>query len=228
MHENSRGIIVINGNIYSAEDVLKAVQMEGLVGIKKSGEFLLIGNKRIEPLRTSIEKEASAITCYGSLSYCCGLEKPCVERDLALKLLGLTKDDYRRLKNEFHKLIINAAKERVNSKEANLDWISPIQLKEEGVIDIEEETEKEETVDFSSLFAEPSESHVEEPEFNFDILENPSINKDFNRGSNRRSLIDDYCAVCGAKVGEEAQFCPECGERLGKQREFGMQNTKAF
>lgn len=228
MYDNSKGIIVINGNIYSAEDVLDAVQAEALLNIKQSGEFLLIGNRRIEPIKTSIENEASAITCYGSLSYCCGLEKPCVERDLALKLLGLTKEDYKRLKSEFHKCIINAAKERMSSKEADLGWISSVRVDNEEIIDVEGETENEETVDLSSLFTEPSESNVEEPEFNFEILENLSVKGDSNRVDNRRSSNDDYCAICGAKVGEEAQFCPECGERLGKQREFRIENTKAF
>ncbi|MFX0096509.1 MAG: zinc ribbon domain-containing protein [Candidatus Hodarchaeota archaeon] len=222
MYGNPRGIIVINGNIYSAEDVLKAVQMEGLVDIRQSGESLLIGNRRIEPVRTSIEKEASAITCYGSLSYCCGLEKPCVERDLALKLLGLTKKHYRQLKNEFHERIINSTREKTDSEETDLDWVSPIQLADEEIVDTERNAEEEDDMDFSSVFPEPSEPYTEEPEFNFDILENFSTKDSSQEPRNRRSSIDDFCAICGAQVDNEAQYCPECGERLDKQREIEM------
>ncbi|MFX1362671.1 MAG: zinc ribbon domain-containing protein [Promethearchaeota archaeon] len=228
MYDSPKGIIVINGNIYSAEAVLKAVQVEGLVDIRQSGESLVIGNRKIEPVRTSVEKEASAITCYGSLSYCCGLAKPCVERDLALKLLGLTKKEYRRLKNEFHEHIIKAAKEKIGSEETDLDWTSATQLDTEEIIDVERKAKKEDDMDFSSLFPEPSEPHMEEPEFNFDILENSNIEDSPHGTRNRRTSIDDYCAICGAKVGNEAQYCPECGERLNTQREIGIQNKEAF
>lgn len=228
MDDNPRGIIVINGNIYSAEDVLTAVQMEGLVDIRQSGESLFIGNRKIEPVRTSIEKEASAITCYGSLSYCCGLEKPCIERDLALKLLGLTKEDYKQLKNRFHEQIVNASKEKKGSEKADLDWIDPVELDSEEIIDIERDSEKEDDMDFSSVIPEPSETRTEEPEFNFDILESSSIRDSSQAMRNRRTSIDDYCAICGARVGNEAQYCPECGERLNKQREIGKENSKIF
>ena len=42
-------------------------------------------------------------TCFGSLSYCCGLESPCSPRDKVIKQLGLTKKEFIKLKNNFDK-----------------------------------------------------------------------------------------------------------------------------
>jgi len=51
--------------------------------------------------------------CFGSLAYCCGLEKPCDVRDGVLKKLGLTKKDFIKLKKQFDENLL----ELTNQKE---------------------------------------------------------------------------------------------------------------
>ena len=46
-------------------------------------------------------KIAQKELCYKSLAYCCGLEKPCYDRNKAIKELGLTKKEYKILKDNF-------------------------------------------------------------------------------------------------------------------------------
>lgn len=51
-------------------------------------------------------------TCFGSLAYCCGLEKSCPNRDRVLKKLGLTKKRFVELKKVFNNLIYDILKEK--------------------------------------------------------------------------------------------------------------------
>ena len=46
-------------------------------------------------------------TCWGSLAFCCSLDKPCQSRDGVLKKLGLTKKDFIRLKKQFDENLFN-------------------------------------------------------------------------------------------------------------------------
>jgi len=45
-------------------------------------------------------------TCFGSISYCCGLKKPCPMRDKTIKKLGISKKDFVYLKKTFDKLLL--------------------------------------------------------------------------------------------------------------------------
>jgi len=40
-------------------------------------------------------------TCFGSLAFCCGLEKKCPSRDEAIKKVGITKKQFNSLKEKF-------------------------------------------------------------------------------------------------------------------------------
>jgi len=40
-------------------------------------------------------------TCFGSLAFCCGLEKNCPSRDEAIKKVGITKKQFNSLKEKF-------------------------------------------------------------------------------------------------------------------------------
>ncbi len=61
-------------------------------------------------------REISKFTCYGSLAYCCRSTaakergKECFWRDLTIDLLGLTKEEYEKLKDEFDEKIKNSMK----------------------------------------------------------------------------------------------------------------------
>lgn len=48
--------------------------------------------------------------CFGSLSYCCGLEKKCPSRDKVMKQLGLKKNDFRKLKQVFDRCLFEVLK----------------------------------------------------------------------------------------------------------------------
>jgi len=45
-------------------------------------------------------KRVRKLLCYESLAYCCGLQKPCIFRDTAMALLGISEEEYERLKKE--------------------------------------------------------------------------------------------------------------------------------
>lgn len=107
----AEGFVVIGGRVYLANQVISALMAEGLADIKlEPGGVLLISGVRISPIFKSPQEQAMIITCYGSLAYCCGLEKTCENRDKALELLGLTKEDYLRLKNNLHNKFIAYSK----------------------------------------------------------------------------------------------------------------------
>jgi len=59
------------------------------------------------PYNNGESEEILTLICYGSLAYCCGLNKGCVWRDSALNLLDVSTKDYLKLKKEFHDKIMN-------------------------------------------------------------------------------------------------------------------------
>jgi len=46
------------------------------------------------------------LVCYENLGFCCGLEKDCPFRDIVLLVLGIDKEEYRYLKEEFGKMLV--------------------------------------------------------------------------------------------------------------------------
>ncbi len=56
--------------------------------------------ERGERLTEAEAREAMAITCYGNIAYCCGIQKKCPFRDAALRALGITLKEYRKKKEE--------------------------------------------------------------------------------------------------------------------------------
>ena len=55
-------------------------------------------------------------TCWLSLSFCCSLDKKCEYRDSVMKELNITKEDYKKLKNNFDKQLFEKVKEKHNNK----------------------------------------------------------------------------------------------------------------
>lgn len=53
-------------------------------------------------------------TCWKSLSYCCGLKKPCKLRDKAMKQLNMSPEEYEQLKTQFDKSLIKMLKKRIS------------------------------------------------------------------------------------------------------------------
>lgn len=57
-------------------------------------------------------KKALELTCFHSLSFCCGLRKSCSMRDKARELLGISDKEYIRLKKEFDEKIKEIASKK--------------------------------------------------------------------------------------------------------------------
>jgi predicted metal-binding transcription factor (methanogenesis marker protein 9) len=51
-------------------------------------------------------------TCFGSIAFCCGLEKKCPNRDEAMKKLGITKEQFNSLKDEFDNNLVEVVNGR--------------------------------------------------------------------------------------------------------------------
>ncbi|MEM1657886.1 MAG: hypothetical protein QXX87_04995 [Candidatus Jordarchaeales archaeon] len=121
----AEGNIVIDGRVYPADKVLSALIKEGFADVRvEAGGILVIGSERIHPVFQSLQDKAMAMTCYGSLAYCCGLEKKCATRDEALRLLGLSEDDYLKIKRYMHNKFIEYAKGLWSISEVQKEYYS--------------------------------------------------------------------------------------------------------
>ncbi|MHA1882160.1 MAG: hypothetical protein ACTSUO_03865 [Candidatus Thorarchaeota archaeon] len=104
--EKTEGTVVIEGRAYPAREIIEALAQTGYSEIRSSGDALILGRKRISPIFKSSKERAMAALCHESLAYCCPLTKRCAERDRALEIMGLTKEDYNYMKgNEHHQFM---------------------------------------------------------------------------------------------------------------------------
>ncbi len=107
--DKTEGFVIIEGRVYPAREVVEALAQSGYSQIRAVGDSLFLGRRRITPIFKSRQERAMAALCHGSLAFCCPLSKPCPDRDRALEVLGLTKQDYERLKNDAHIRFVNAS-----------------------------------------------------------------------------------------------------------------------
>ena len=54
-------------------------------------------------IKRIMRESPSGGTCWGSLSCCCSLKRKCEFRDNVMKQLGLTKEQFTKLKEDFNK-----------------------------------------------------------------------------------------------------------------------------
>lgn len=108
--DKTEGHIIIEGRAYPAKEIVEALAQSGYSEIRSDGDSLILGNRRITPIFKSRQDRAMASLCHGSLSYCCPLSKRCAERDRALEILGLTLDEYERLKGDSHSRFVETAR----------------------------------------------------------------------------------------------------------------------
>ncbi|MFW9769738.1 MAG: hypothetical protein ACFFEM_13030 [Candidatus Thorarchaeota archaeon] len=108
--DKTEGHIIIEGRAYPAKEIIEALAQSGYSEIRSDGDSLILGNRRITPIFKSRQDRAMASLCHGSLSYCCPLSKRCAERDRALEILGLTFDEYERLKGDSHIRFVETAR----------------------------------------------------------------------------------------------------------------------
>ncbi|MFW9809475.1 MAG: hypothetical protein ACFFE6_08860 [Candidatus Thorarchaeota archaeon] len=108
--DRTEGHIIIEGRAYPAKEIVEALAQSGYSEIRADGDSLVLGNRRISPIFKSRQDRAMATLCHGSLSYCCPLSKRCAERDRALEILGLTFDEYERLKSDAHARFVETSR----------------------------------------------------------------------------------------------------------------------
>ncbi len=73
---------------------------------------LFIGNHRIRPLTKISAAQAMAVTCFGSLAFCCDLSRECRLRDDAIQLLGMSKEEYSSIQQECHQRFLHSTEQR--------------------------------------------------------------------------------------------------------------------
>lgn len=108
--DKTEGFVIIEGRVYPAREVVEALAQSGYSQIRAVGDSLFLGRKRITPIFKSRQERAMAALCHGSLAFCCPLSKRCPDRDRALEVLGLSKQDYTRLKEDAHVKFVHAAR----------------------------------------------------------------------------------------------------------------------
>ncbi len=108
--DKTEGHIIIEGRAYPAKEIVEALAQSGYSELTAVGDSLVLGNRRISPIFKSRQDRAMASLCHSSLSYCCPLGKRCAERDRALEVLGLTLDEYERLKGDAHIKFVETAR----------------------------------------------------------------------------------------------------------------------
>ncbi len=107
-----RGLVIINGQAYSAREVISALEEQAMTQVRDVGGVLFIGNHRIRPLTKISAAQAMSVTCFGSLAFCCDLSRECRLRDDALQLLGMSKDEYSSIQQECHQRFLHSAERR--------------------------------------------------------------------------------------------------------------------
>jgi predicted metal-binding transcription factor (methanogenesis marker protein 9) len=108
--DRAEGYVIIEGKAYPAKEIVEALAQSGYTQLKAVGDSLMFGNRRITPIFKSRQERAMASLCHASLAYCCPLSKRCADRDRALEMLGLTQDDYERLKAESHTQFVEVSR----------------------------------------------------------------------------------------------------------------------
>ncbi|WXG40884.1 MAG: hypothetical protein WED07_08950 [Candidatus Freyarchaeum deiterrae] len=224
----AEGFVVIGGRVYAANQVIPALMAEGFADIKlEPGGVLIIGGVRIPPIFKSPQEQAMVITCYGSLAYCCSLEKACENRDKALELLGLSKEDYLRLKNYLHNKFIEYSKGLVSS-EPESRYFTPedtynsysYRNKPINAPEIFENVENTKPHPLMNSNKTKQEGNIAEP---IADLFNPSEESkagELNSSQSYRGrvLFSDqndefsFCIYCGSTLQPMARYCKRCGK----------------
>nr|MDO8082323.1 hypothetical protein [Candidatus Freyarchaeota archaeon] len=225
----AEGFVVIGGRVYPANQVIPALIAEGFADIKlEHGGVLIIGGVRIPPVFKSPQEQAMVITCYGSLAYCCGLEKACENRDRALELLGLSKEDYQRLKNHLHNKFIEYSKgltvpSEIDSRHYTHEEPSRSYLyrsKPVAASDIFENVENTKPHPLMNSDKTKQDGNVVEPISDiFNHSEEPKAGELVPSQSYRgRTLFSDqndefsFCIYCGSTLPPTARYCKKCGK----------------
>ncbi|MFX1564632.1 MAG: zinc ribbon domain-containing protein [Promethearchaeota archaeon] len=108
----AQGIVLINGRAYPAKEVLQALERQAMTSLRAVGDELWIGKERVRPVAKTTPEQAMKLTCYGSLAFCCDLNRDCHLRDQALELLGISKDEYHEIQRDCHQQFLHYGERR--------------------------------------------------------------------------------------------------------------------
>lgn len=110
--EYAQGLVLINGRAYSVKEVLQALERQAMTSIRIVGNDLRIGKEQVRPLPKISPEQAMKLTCFGSLAYCCDLNRECQLREEAIKLLGMTNEEYHAIQWECHNQFLRQGEKR--------------------------------------------------------------------------------------------------------------------
>ncbi|WEU39946.1 MAG: zinc-ribbon domain-containing protein [Candidatus Odinarchaeum yellowstonii] len=201
-----KGYISIKGNLYPASEVFKAIARNPHIRISiTSNGVLIIGDYKINRIDEPLPNIVKNILCFKALTYCCPLDKPCSNRDLALELLGINKTAYKELKEEFEGKMLKYSNQSSfrTEQELSRETLYGNQLKPEILEDW----------DFSPLSKpeNPYEKIEETSKADNEVLNFFTVLNGEAQGDERKEL---YCNRCGRSVEESARFCPNCGSSI--------------
>ncbi|MCD6484321.1 MAG: zinc-ribbon domain-containing protein [Candidatus Odinarchaeota archaeon] len=237
------GFIIFNGRIYRAEEIINALLSQHTTEIRFLNEFLIIGSYQIAPLKPTNEdiEQIMDMTCYGSLAYCCSLEKKCDIRDNVLHLLNITPEEFENIKKQAHNNFVFLAKQKMKNRLLRSSTIS--QRGNDGMMS---QQSGPHAISRQSIFEEDSfwKDVNEQAEMSFGPLEQdlfstkedtfhnsdhesakigqgqkdvPTMRspvRDVQRYSNKEQKNVKICKYCGASIPEYAKFCPACGRPI--------------
>jgi predicted metal-binding transcription factor (methanogenesis marker protein 9) len=106
------GVVLINGRAYPAREVLQALERQAMTSLKAVGDELWIGKERVRPIGKTTPEQAMKLTCYGSLAFCCDLNRECHLRNQAIELLGISKEEYRAIQKDCHQQFLRQGERR--------------------------------------------------------------------------------------------------------------------
>ena len=237
------GFIIFNGNIYRAEEIVNALLSQHITEIRTFNEFLVIGNYQIAPLRITEEniEQIMDMTCYGSLAYCCSLEKKCEIRDTVLSLLNITPEEYENIKRQTHKDFISLANQKLKNKilnahkSTNVPVGKEIESPEYTQISTSQDEERRDSFwkeikeEQNFPFGQLEQDLFDVKEENIDTTSSKIQNikqsrkssisrargiKDKNRYVTNIQKNVKICKYCGATIPDYAKFCPACGHPI--------------
>ncbi|MHA1409119.1 MAG: zinc-ribbon domain-containing protein [Candidatus Odinarchaeia archaeon] len=208
-----KGYFIFRGNIYSASDVMEALLRNPRIKVTLTRDNdLIIAGEKIRKINEPLENIISNLLCYKSLAYCCALDKPCANRDLALELLGISKSEYTELKEELdRKILQNTGTERYYN------------YQEEAPVFEETYTNNPtslEATNISSLFEPTSPFKSADNDLNDKKTQLFNFFENFDSENTSKNDGRDICPNCGIKTGRYAKFCPNCGEPLTKRKKY--------
>ncbi|MGQ4834558.1 MAG: zinc ribbon domain-containing protein [Candidatus Asgardarchaeia archaeon] len=203
-----RGYVILNHQVYPAEEIIAAINEQGVAEFNFEGHILIIGKRRIFPIRFSNLEEIMKLTCYGSLAYCCSPDFECAIRDEVLRLLGLTKEDYARLKAQHHVEFIKLAREKseYSSSYPSLHETQSFNNSSRFKLNSSYRKESNAIHSISSIF---SESFPDSNTSNQDESKHIKFNERYSSNYIR-------CPNCGFLVRKGVTYCPKCGYVLQK------------